>query len=755
MAAQLSDEIPGTTWLGLVQIATEIARASMSAIVLLEPLPRVIAQVGTGDAIAPAAAAIAARTSTIDGDVIALPIDDCGALVVCGATPTANVATLEALAHQAATLLSLAASRRNAEVARRAQMAQRARLEAFFDAAAVGIYAVGLSPHDYGNPALERILGMPAGELARRWRSTIVPGDDEVLRRLAEETGDRAPPPVEYRVVRDDGSIVHVRNHLAPVRSLSDPQGPAIGWIGTIVDITESRLAEISLRETATQLERAEASADIGNWRYTMATGRVTWSRNMFRLLQRDPALGVPQWGAHDHHVLPTDRAPLHEAIRVAVEAGEPWSHVYRAHLPNGAIRYFQTRGQMRVDDDGLQQCEGSDQDVTAQVHAREALEKAKHQAEAAARAKADFLATMSHEIRTPLNGVLGMAELLQGTDLTAEQRHYVEVARSSGAWLRDLVSDVLDFSKIEAEHVTLDPRPFDLRALLDDVASVVSQSARHKGIGLHVDVLAGAPQRLVGDARRLRQILLNLLANAVKFTERGRVVLAAAGHVVRDDDDPICRLELSVDDTGPGIEPELIAHVFEPFVQGARVISRRQGTGLGLAIAQRLATLMDGSVSVTSKLGVGSRFVFALSLPIASSAAEVAPSLQAIIDDRTFDGIVVLVAEDNPVNAFLLKKLLSRLGCTVDVVDDGVAAVAAVRARTYDIVLMDCIMPKMDGYLAAAAIREAGLQVPIVAVTASAIDGDRERCIVAGMDDYLTKPISGEAIATALRRWL
>lgn len=387
-------------------------------------------------------------------------------------------------------------------------------------------------------------------------------------------------------------------------------------------------------------------------------------------------------------------------------------------------------------------------------------LYKAKEEAEAASKTKSEFLANMSHEIRTPMNGILGTLQLLQGSALTENQKEYVSIAYNSGESLLSLLNDILDFSKIEAGKLELESIPFDVKSLAGEIAVLLSQKAEERQVELKTEIAENIPHAVKGDSVRIRQILSNLITNAIKFTEKGSVTIRLT---VLEETEKTVRLKFEIIDTGIGIAEDAQRRLFNSFTQADGSTTRKYGgTGLGLAIVRQLVTLMRGRLGVDSEPGKGSNFWVEIGFELARevTVAVEEQSKASAAEIETLEGSVLLV-EDNPVNQVVARKMLEKVGLSYEVVDNGEKAIERLmQPHEFSLVLMDCQMPVMDGYEATQKLRiyedtQDINRLPVIAMTANAMEGDKEKCLEAGMDDYISKPVKQQALKETLVKYL
>ncbi len=496
--------------------------------------------------------------------------------------------------------------------------------------------------------------------------------------------------------------------------------------------------------------DRAERIAGVGGWEVDLRTREVKWTDQNCRIFELEPGHS-PTYDEHLNYYGADARRTIGKTADEAIRTGKPWDIELPMVTARGRPIWTRSIGIVEYEGGKPVRLVGALQDVTGRKAAEAELQKAKDAADSANQAKSQFLATMSHEIRTPLNGIVGITGLLLDETLSPRQQQLAQLIDSSAQSLMVLVDDFLDLAKIEAGRTVLEDAPFSLHRLLDELSELFGYRASAKSLLFRCNIAPDAPDWIVGDPARLRQILNNLLSNALKFTHQGEVVLAVAREGREGEG-----LRFTVSDTGIGIPQDVLPRLFDRFVQADASTTRKYGgTGLGLAIVAQLGKLMGGRIGVDSTPGKGS--AFSLILPHVRLAAGVAtavtPATRAGKGQRPAR---LLLAEDNPTNQIVAVGLLNKIGySSVTVVSDGQQAVDAAADGSFAAILMDCQMPMMDGYEASRLLRARGVTTPIIALTANAAPGDAQECLAAGMNDYLSKPVNLAALQAALDRWV
>ena len=562
----------------------------------------------------------------------------------------------------------------------------------------------------------------------------------------------------EIEFVAKDGHAIPVE---VSTRLIAE-DGKVVGIQGAARDISERKKAQEALRASERRYRLLFERNMAGVFRTTLDGQLVDCNQSLAQILGYSSPAEVLRHGAQVLHIDEGGREAL--LSRLKKHKAVTFYELCLRRKDGSCVWVLENSNLVEGNGAGPE-VEGTVIDITDRKRAEEEWRQAKEAAEAASRAKSEFLANVSHEIRTPLNGVVGMTELALETSLTSEQHEYLEAVRSSACSLLGVVNDILDFSKIEAGKLELDSVEFRLADTLAEAIKPLAIRAQQKELEFCQEISSGVPAAFEGDPGRLRQILVNLLANAVKFTEKGRIRLSVERESA---DTENLRLHFSVRDTGIGIPPEKHALIFEPFVQADGSTKRRfRGTGLGLTICARLVEMMGGKIWLESEVGKGSTFHFtACFRPASPLRAECPPpDLQEerilVVDDSAARKLQILLVEDNDVNRTLVTHLLAKRGHHVVEAQSGKEAVAVIEhalGGVFDLVFMDVQMPDMDGFETTAAIRGheklSGGHVPIIAVTAYAMKGDRERCLSAGMDGYLSKPVQLRELRQLLRRF-
>ncbi|MBF0421334.1 MAG: PAS domain S-box protein, partial [Magnetococcales bacterium] len=606
------------------------------------------------------------------------------------------------------------------------------------------------------NDHLCHMLGYTREELVTRTWAEMTHPDDiqtnlEYFARLMR--GECDGYVLDKRYIRKDGQILFA---ILNVRCLRHPDGQLYRIVSTLMDVTERKRTELALQD---ELRRNKWFADIMDdvdayiyikdrqLRYIYAN-RLTLE--LFQCTAEDLI------GKSDEQFFTSDESirQLKLVDRHIIETGEPSrTEMEVAPISTGEMRTYLEAKRPIFDHAGhVWGLSGVSTDITEQKQSETELLRAKEQAEEAARIKGEFLAAMSHEIRTPMNVVLGMSELLLETELTPRQRHFALIMHNSGKALLGVINDVLDFSRIEAGRLNLSEVPFSPRQVVEETTHLMHMAAEEKGLVMEDWIAADIPEAILGDDGRLRQIFINLMGNAIKFTHQGRVDV----HLTMESAAPEPLLLFSIADTGIGIEEKNIGNIFEQFTQASAGITRSYGgSGLGLTISRRLVEMMGGRIGVESQPGQGSRFFFTLPVRLANAAA-LPPPPQEVSGTTNTKGLRILLAEDVEENQILFEAYLMQTPHQVTIVNDGQEAIARVQEGMFDVVFMDVQMPKLDGYSATRHIRQwerntGRAPVKIIALSAHALEQETQRSLEAGCDFYLTKPLHKKKLLEVL----
>ncbi|NCC52007.1 MAG: PAS domain S-box protein [Spartobacteria bacterium] len=655
------------------------------------------------------------------------------------------------------------------------------------------------------NPYLESLTGYTLDEVkGADWFSVFLPErEQEHIRSVFKKALNQDIRTKGYinAIQAKDGREILVEWYD---RTLYDAEGGLLGLLGVGLDVTERSKSEQELGRTREQFVLAVKGSQDGIWDWDLRTDELYLSPRWKELIGYEDHQLPNCFASFEDNLHPDDKSRVMAYVKdYLVGRVDAYSVEFRMRHRDGSYRWILARGEALRDAEGSPyRMAGSHTDITAIKRGEEVLREANEdletatarantmaaEAEMANAAKSEFLANMSHEIRTPMNGVIGMIDLLLNTPLTDEQRHFAQISKSSGESLLMLINDILDFSKIEAGKLDFDIVDFDLRLTIEGTMEIMALKARDSQVTVSSLIEPEVPNAMRGDPGRIRQIVINLVSNALKFTKEGEVSL----HLMLEEERPdVARLRCEVRDTGIGIAHKHLATLFDPFVQADGSITRKfGGTGLGLAISRQLAEMMKGTIGVESTLGKGSCFWFTVELekqkgvkkeptlnaeppelhvytetvePVCHALAMSEINEENVAQKQTqlpHDHVRILLAEDNKVNQIVAHTILEKAGYRADTVENGKAVLRALREKDYDLVFMDVQMPVMDGLMATREIRagkagERMAQVPIVAMTAYALKGDRELCIHAGMNDYISKPIKAPEVSAVLKRWL
>jgi PAS domain S-box-containing protein len=606
----------------------------------------------------------------------------------------------------------------------------------------------------YVNDRWLQLAGLPFEQaLGSGWVAALHPDDrQQVYEEWNCSVSERRSFNLEYRFLHPDGNVVWVYGQSAEI---FDNKGGIVGYVGTITDITKRKQTEAALAEQALFLRESQSIVHLAGWKSNPHTDLLSWTDEMYHMLDHPQGEPVSHTACF-RYFDPQDLPMVEKALQEAMRNGTSFKLTCRMVSVHGRRFWADFRCVGRMDGPDGSYIAGTLQDITEHKQIEELLTSAKETAEATSRAKTELLGTLSHELRTPLNGVMGGVQLLEMTDLSPEQEEYLQMVSTSATNELALVNDLLDLAGLEASGLKVESVPFNLLESIKLAITLHRSTLETRGLPLITRLPEHLAQQVIGDGRRLTQIVSNLLGNAIKFTEQGEISLAA--------DCISCgggklRLQLRICDTGIGIAAKDLQRIFDPFVQADMSSTRRfGGTGLGLAISCRLTERMGGSLQVKSQPGEGSSFTLELPFtPVDGTVAQTVPTADPSLAVWNGPSLTVLVAEDNETNLKAAAGLVKKLGLKAICAEDGKQALAHWMSGGVDVILMDIQMPVMDGSEATRFIRQreqsSGMHIPIIALTAHAMAGDRERLLAEGFDGYVAKPFQISELAAELEQ--
>jgi len=635
----------------------------------------------------------------------------------------------------------------------------REKFQNILDTSSEWIWEVDLSGrHTYSNHRLFELLGYRLEEFVGQDFFRFLHEEDRqevqaaLPRLIAEKRGWNS---WVLRWRHRDGSYRYLESNAKPMLDVS---GEIVGYNGADRDVTERKATEDALRASEALLAQTQELAKVGSWQLEVASSRLTWSDETYRIFGLDPQSFAATYEAFLAAVHPDDRAAVAAAYSASLQAGQDTYEIsHRVIQENsGDVRYVYEKCRHERDTQGaVVRSIGMVKDITERKANEEALLSATQAAEAANRAKGLFLANVSHEIRTPMTAVIGFGELLEETELTSDQRQYLEAINTASNALAVLIDDVLDLSKVEAGELAITQKDFGLRKFMAEVVGLQEPQIARKNLAFNLSIDADVPDSLAGDPVRIQQVLLNLLGNAIKFTDKGTISVTVS---LAEESGARVLLDIAVTDTGAGIPADFLTRIFAPFAQISSTSSHnRGGAGLGLAISQSLAKLMGGTIRVQSQMGTGS--TFHLLIPLLKKAGPQIEKKCSEAEPVLWRGsaLRILLAEDNPINIQFIKTILEQKGHVVTTAENGKVALAVLQSGRFDLVLMDIHMPVMSGVEALLALRDLERQsqehLTVIALTAYALIGDKEKYLKLGFDGYLSKPFAIRELAEELTR--
>jgi PAS domain S-box-containing protein len=609
------------------------------------------------------------------------------------------------------------------------------------------------------NPAFTKVLGYSREELlSRPFVDFVHPEDlEKTYAEVQFLTNNNPTIDFENRYITKNGNLVHLQ-WKANLNSSNN-------LIYAIArDITETRKTQGKLLSSEKSLNEAQKIAKIGSWDFNLMTQELNWSDELYKIFEIENKPNNPNlYGEYLSRFTPEDAEQLSINVGTTIANNVPYEMEHQIVFGDQKTKWVFCTGVPIVDDKNtVIALKGVVQDITQKKQIDETI-KAKEKAEAANKAKSDFLANMSHEIRTPLNGIVGFTDLLLKMNFDKDQLEYLNMVNESANTLMDIINNILDFSKIEAGKLELDFEEIDLHELSHQIINLFKYEANYKKIDLIINIDTKVPQYIIGDSIRLKQIILNLLSNAMKFTFSGHIKLNVD---LVEEKEGFSKIKFSVKDTGIGIKIKNQKKIFQSFVQADSTTTRKYGgTGLGLAISNQLLGLKNSELKLSSTFGEGSNFFFTIEFEKVKNKEEELSFIPKIKVQNKREGskrhsdLKILIAEDNKINMLLAKTLIKNLfnKCTIIEATNGYEAVQKALMTIPDIVLMDIQMPILNGYDASLEIRKLKefRHIPIIALTAGVLSGEKERCLEHGMCDYIAKPIIQSELEETVFKWL
>ena len=642
------------------------------------------------------------------------------------------------------------------------------RLRAVVDTTIDGIIVIDSTGRVYEfSPAAERIFGYQRDEVIGHNVNMLMPDPyrGEHDKYLAHYQAKPDPNRIMGKLL--DLTGLHKNGTIFPMELAVGEAiiGQQRFFTGVIRDITKRKQSEEQLRRSQQSLlAQAQKMAGLGSWEYNLIDDQQAWSEESYRILGHAPDDVALSFDDFYKHVHPDDRLKVERAHAAMFDSYTLYDIEYRLLLKNSEVKYIHERSEILRDvNDQPVKAIGTLLDVTKRVLEAGRLDEARQAAEAAAESKSRFLANMSHEIRTPMNVVIGMSQLTLKSDLSDKQRGYVEKIDTSARALLHIIDDILDISKIESGGMRLEQSTFRLDDLLSRLDALIGTMANDKAVAFSIDIDPRLPRHFVGDELRLGQVLINLSGNAVKFTDSGGSITFAITMLESSQDK--CLIQFSVTDNGIGMTDEQLIRLFQPFMQADNSTTREYGgTGLGLAISKNLIDLMGGRIWAKSSYGHGSTFNFTVHLGMVKETPVEITSIQTekmnnhlTQQNNSLQNVRLLLVDDNEFNREVALDLLDSYGLKIEVAQNGQQALEMLEHSSYDGVLMDCMMPVMDGYEATRRIRNDPRfkQLPVIAMTANVMTEDRERCLACGMNDHIGKPLDESHVISTIARWI